>query len=144
MIGCLWTRVRKQPIIWLNFENGFKSYNLEVRCYSHYWSSLVLLNLLIDGKQIKCEALPSTLSVNLLFLKKINSTIQVPKCYILSIIWFQNNFEIMSLMWKDKILPYLGRYFITLYNVQRIYSFLVKYQINFIQCGEKSVLLTSV
>ena len=33
MIGCLWTRVRKQPIIVLYFEFGtvFKFYSLEAR-----------------------------------------------------------------------------------------------------------------
>ena len=32
MIGCLRTRVRKQPIIELYFEFYFKFYNLEARC----------------------------------------------------------------------------------------------------------------
>ena len=33
MIGCLWTRVRKQPIItiYFEFENELKFYNLEAR-----------------------------------------------------------------------------------------------------------------
>ena len=37
MIGCLWTRVRKQPIIALYFEseNELKFYNLEARPRGH-------------------------------------------------------------------------------------------------------------
>ena len=35
MIGCLWTRVRKQPIIalYFEFENELKFYNLEAEHY---------------------------------------------------------------------------------------------------------------
>ena len=36
MIGCLWTRVRKQPIIalYFEFETVFKFYNLEARSHT--------------------------------------------------------------------------------------------------------------
>ena len=45
MIGCLRTRVRKQPIIALYFEseNELKFYNLEAWCLARkMWSSLLL------------------------------------------------------------------------------------------------------
>ena len=37
MIGCLWTRVRKQPIIVLYFKNELKFYNLEAWYFEYIW-----------------------------------------------------------------------------------------------------------
>ena len=53
MIGCLWTRVRKQPIIALYFEseNELKFYNLETRFHLPF--QLIRLRLLISSETIR-------------------------------------------------------------------------------------------
>ena len=48
MIGCLWTRVRKQPIIALYFESEpvLKFYNLEASLIQLYQSCVLYYTLL--------------------------------------------------------------------------------------------------
>ena len=53
MIGCLWTRVRKQPIIELYFEseNELKFYNLEARSLFIPFEAMNVLFLNTKSKQ---------------------------------------------------------------------------------------------